>query len=1684
MNYLKTITCCAITFAALMFLGIVSNAQTGSFVWLEGEAPSSISPSTITPNIAGWGHPEYLSGGKWLQISIASADIDKQVPDSGIVLTYNFHSDSAGSRKLWDRIGYEYVRSAFDWRIDSGPWSTVQPTTNTIDLMELQDWNEVAWLNLGTVTITTGDHTLQIRLPKSQDSKGIANRILYASDAICLADSTFRPNSKYKPGDKSFLTPRDTSAAAKIYQANVTSGAQTSTSLKGDWEIARWDEDKVVNRDQPVDQLPDLDALAWTAIAVPADRNVARPDLSFAHRVLYRTQFSVSDDAASHAWILHFPSINLLGSVFVNGHLAGTTNTPLAVWDCDITRWVLPGKTNDLVVAIKDPYYAYVPDSGKDAHTNFNFPYSFLGNQSVSFRLDFPVWNHAQAGILGEPTLICAGRVYTADVFAMPSVKKKSLGLEITLNNTSDSAQTVTLSNAIVPTGGTNAEKTFADSKIAVSAESAKVIDLSEAWTNPKLWWPQSPSQYDVVTQIKLSGKIIDTRRTKFGFREWSWNGPNFALNGVPWHGRADLFTTGDLNQDVAAFHAHGQNMVRVWSEDQWEGVPVPTALDFYDRTGIIVRRTGIFDGEGFNYNLIENAVVDGKQVTRPRRALFDNWDRQLVAWAKGQRNHPSIMIWSMENEITFINSHNAGNDPITDPEMTKAAGLLAALDPTRPQMTDGGNALLDQSLPVYGAHYLEAPLDSLPNGAYDLAGLAHRELWPITEQKPIFFGETYFANGIEPADLATVGGEAAVIGKAEAHPAIGLIAKMMSEGYRWNGLSAFQFWMGGESNIYYNAWQPIAVLCRQWNWTFGSGQAVTRDLGIFNDTQTTQQVRLTWMLKIGERTVSTGSKTAVVPAGENVKFPVLLVMPLVKSRQEGNWLLTLSVHGSEIFHDAKAISVLPRFPKLNVPISSTKLTASHIPAGPKLLIVNPDSVLLKFATQLRVPFTTRTRLGNVPASAKVVLIGQNSLDAATSSSTALAALAAAGHVVIVLEQTHPLKFQALPIPTEVTQDSGEIAFIEDTSHPVMNGLLQKDFRTWSGDGNVYADAYAKPNTGAKSLIECGPQLRDSALLEIPTDRGLMLLTQMRIGHKLASDTVAQLLLRNMVQYGLDYHPSNLPVIAYGDNPLLVTALKTTGVNYRTSASFTDVLAGRKPAIIVMDATPQTLTALADAKAKVSQFMNLGGWVVLNNVTPDGLASFNTLVGVQHIMRPFRREKVTFAAVRNPLLAGLPAQDIVMGSGQQIFPWAAGQYPATDAFSYVVDYDDVAPFAKSTFFAYDNIVNNFTNADGWPLIINFPPPADGSPAKIQMQLPRPETITQFTWIGNTNYWPTTQVALDFGAAGSVPFDTLPNGEPQTFEVSPARTSANITLEVRKWQTKPGTGGNIGIDNIYLKAKRSPAFYAAVKPMLNIGALVSYPKGKGGIVLCNVLFKSSEAVPENADKKVAILATILRNLKAPFAGGKTIIAGSRLSYAPIDISSKANQYRNDQGWFGDNQFTFADLPNGKHVFAGVDYDVYNSATSPVPTVVMLGGSGISRNLPDAVTGIPVHRKADALFFLQAARLDTRRSADDIKNDRHYEMSDYVVHYADGQTFKVPVYAEIDVDDYHQISPAALPGAQLAWSEPYAGTPYASAAYSMQWNNPRPNVQIDSIDLTYGPDRRGVPALLAITAATAQ
>jgi len=1644
-------------------------ASAAPFVWIESEKPTSANIPLKDENT---GHPEFLSEGKWLKVSIEAEKVEKEVPADGAVLTYKFSVATPGDYEIWNRIGYEFVRSPFEWRVDAGEWAGVSPDELTTDLMELSFFTEVAWLKLGRQSLAAGEHTLAIRLQKANDRKGKAARILYASDALCITPAEFHPNGKFKPGED-WRTDADRAAGGTVFTLPPDKAGNQSVELNGPWEVCRHDEQAPGETAEPIRDFPAEPH--WVGIDVPGDKNKARPDLIFAHRLWYRTRVVIPPGYSGQSFYLDFPENNLNTTVFVNGHFCGFNKNPFARFQIDITEGVHAG-TNEIRVGIKDAWYgrSTSPSNPLKLRKTFNLPEKFFhdGFQDLAY----PIWNHSQSGILVTPALVAAGRAYAADVFVKPSVANKQLAAEITIANSSDQGVAGELVCEAVNDKSGVVEKTFAPRPFTVAATNRAEISLSQAWDTPGLWWPDTPNLYRLRTTIRVAGKPVDVRETTFGFSEWSARGKDFLLNGVPWHVWADTFTAPTRDAWLKFYKEKNETTVRFWGV-KWMELPPEQALDFFDRGGVAVRRSGILDGEAIGYHAMENdpelKKLYGSDI---KIQLMQNWRDQVVAQVRAERNHPSVMLWSIENEWLYINCINlfGGHMDKFEAEVLKVSDAVRAVDPTRLTMSDGGGANKDNSMPVHGNHYVFGDITKYPDLAYDVNVTGGgRGRWVWDEQRPRFLGEDFFMEGYHP-EFSYLAGEQVFTGKAGSLPGVGLAARMLTEGYRWAGFGGFHFWMtqSATDQSYYKSFAPRAVFCREWDWTFASGQTVPRTLAIFKDTHDAAPITFSWTLNLDGKKVGGETTTHKVAPGANEKLNLSLAIPKVARRAEGQLLLVLDVNGKQVFADEKPVSVLPAGGR----------AAEAAAAG--FAIYDPNATTADFLKARGVLFTTVADLNRIPESARVLLVGRDALDASQSTSSALAAWASSGHRVIVLEQTNALRYQALPCDMEPAHDQGGVAFAEDLDHPVLRGLQQNDFFTWSPGSTVYRDAYLKPTRGAKSLVECDELLQKSALVEVPTGSGVMLLCQLVVGEKLAGSVVAQTLLANLLEYASTYRLEYHPVISVtaGDESLART-LDAIGVKHAAASDPLPAIsdsAGEQKSVAIIAATPPHLRALAANLPAIDRFTKAGGWILLHGLTPEGLREYNKIVGVEHLIRPFRRERVTFAPVRSRLSAGLGSGDVALYSSERIFPWADGNFVASDTFSYVVDYDDVAPFAKFPNDFALNLVNGMVSADGWKYIWNVPAPAM-PPLDLNITLPRAEELVEMEWVGNTFYYPVTKVQLFFdGKAGSATtFETKPNNDAQTFSINPPIQGQALTIRLADWDKLPGKNQVTGLDNIRLKAKRSADFYARVKPMLNVGGLVEYPRGQGGIVLCNVLFKETESPPVNAAHKQAILATMLRNLKAPFAGGKTVIAGANLKCTPIDLSKFANAYRDEKGWFGDRNFTFAALPTGRQTMAGVQFDIFDFPTSPVPTALMIGG----RNTRPAkeITGIPVARKADALFFLQAARIDQRMNDDDRKKKKRFEMARYVIHYADGQSETIPIYSEVDIDDYKQKTPRAIPGAQIAWTHPYGSGNEVAVAYSKQWNNPRPGVEISSVDLVAGKDGRGVPVLLALTAA---
>ncbi len=110
---------------------------------------------------------------------------------------YDFEVKSAGKHQIWGRIGYEWVRTDFDWRIDNGQWKTLKASEATCDLMPIAFWCDIAWVKFGEADLSPGKHSLQIRhkpliVYDYPDEKAV--RTLNFFDCFSLSKGNFVPN--------------------------------------------------------------------------------------------------------------------------------------------------------------------------------------------------------------------------------------------------------------------------------------------------------------------------------------------------------------------------------------------------------------------------------------------------------------------------------------------------------------------------------------------------------------------------------------------------------------------------------------------------------------------------------------------------------------------------------------------------------------------------------------------------------------------------------------------------------------------------------------------------------------------------------------------------------------------------------------------------------------------------------------------------------------------------------------------------------------------------------------------------------------------------------------------------------------------------------------------------------------------------------------------------------------------------------------------------------------------------------------------------------------------------------------------------------------------------------------------------------------------------------------------------
>ncbi len=255
-----------------------------------------------------------------------------------------------------------------------------------------------------------------------------------------------------------------------------------------------------------------------------------------------------------------------------------------------------------------------------------------------------------------------------------PEVNKSSakVNIKTKVKNETGSSSAITLVNKILNAKGNEVARTTSKQTIGAGTES-EFSDASIV-NSPALWSVETPNLYTAVTEVYTDGKLSDRSKTKFGIRKISFDVKNgFLLNdksmkllGACFHNDngplgSKSFDRAEIRR-VELLKASGYNAIRCSHNP-----PSPAFLDACDSLGVLVI------DEAFDM------WTQPKNMEDYHLYFKDWWQKDMESMLLRDRNHPSIIMWSIGNEIP-----NMDRKEVADTAKI-LADFVRATDPTRP---------------------------------------------------------------------------------------------------------------------------------------------------------------------------------------------------------------------------------------------------------------------------------------------------------------------------------------------------------------------------------------------------------------------------------------------------------------------------------------------------------------------------------------------------------------------------------------------------------------------------------------------------------------------------------------------------------------------------------------------------------------------------------------------------------------------------------------------------------------------------------------------------------------------------------------------------------------------------------------------------------------------------------------
>ena len=1190
-----------------------------------------------------------------------------------------------------------------------------------------------------------------------------------------------------------------TPGTEKIYDTSdaTVEGSGYRLSLSNYWQVANYPDTNANIDAKPFDPVgvSDLAAfqaqssIVWKAIKAPCDLGLDA-DLKEAHRVFYHAKIKVSQtDVDSKSFLFDFGGTSWIASVFVNGALVGTKKSTRLPWKLDVTSAITAGD-NDIYIALKSPRYAIDPVgtstmSGvfaqrKKLSDYFKPDFSWYGttssdpSTSLNSNLDKLKWfapiypsdkggkAGQQFGITDDLSFVAiGGKVYTQDMFVKTRVvdpvslrmtdTSKKISADITLYNAANVSKTVTVNMDATLQGGA-IEKTFDSQEITLLPNSTKLVTIQDIpWAEAKLWSPtlskQEAPMYRFDVRIQEGATLLNTASQLFGFRDIKIDGKFIRVNGVRRNFRhfgdsvggstsgtemiANMKAT-NANYERYALVSLGNTLV---NDAGQTNLNMDQQLSVFDAYGIPISLCSMVDGMFASFSVVKNGITN--------KTMFENFRENIAQMVQNYRNHPAVMMYSLENEFMFVNVANIYSQYLTTIEKDVKTYMYDAVttnDPTRPAYTDGGCAGVTNNMPIYATHYHESTDVTTPSASLTAIGPSHGG-WVYDNKRPYFGSEVLFFSS--PFSFHNwVGGETAANNQKEALSAYAKYCSYMIDRYRWNDAALISSVTYSKSVLgIRNAMQPLDVITKDYKTTFFASKGYANTLKLINDTANPKPITFRWTLTVNGVPVQTKSQEFTIEPGFNVVTPILIAPILgIKARTKGILKYEMIQEGSTTGEKIVELGIFPTTPKIKVAKkvytyhASTNVSATlkslgvYATAIPKTIKIVATSKKVKYyvtinhkkVAKYKIVKTYKTvSLMNgsnlkyfIKDPKSILLVGYNGFDSAPGSGDAQAVVlfARAGGRVIALEQNdEKMLYSGLedvnywPKEIYTFTDAGNnlwspsINFGQGFDMPILKGLQQSDLSFWNGGGNTANTAWQNIS-GAKNWVYAGPQSKATTLFELPVDNGMVTATQLKVGQRITVEPVAQVLLSNMLKNANAYSPPSTTVaILSTESVNLQSMVSSTKVKYLKVPSIASALNASKTKIFIVQANATNLAELIRLKQLYNLYTNSGGWVILWGLTPTGLTAFNTLMNTQHIIRPFRKEAT--ASIGDSLSMGLSTADYQLYNSTIIAPWINLSEVSKDTFSYGVDAtDEIAAFHD---FEAEGFGNSFTgNIDG------------------------------------------------------------------------------------------------------------------------------------------------------------------------------------------------------------------------------------------------------------------------------------------------------------------------------------------------------------------------------------------------